>query len=54
MNISEIEASKENDANCRLFWQSLSPKISICDNIVLTIPACYMITPFGFPVDPEV
>ncbi len=54
IRVSQIEASKLNDANCRTRLSGRTSKTSTCARARLHNPPCSNKTPFGLPVDPEV
>src|SRR2546425_6598855 len=54
VNISETDASKHVDANCRTLVRGVTLKSSHCAGITLHTPRCATIKPLGRPVEPEV
>jgi len=54
VNISDTDASKPSDANCSTRPPTPTPNIFPCSRARFVTPPCSTITPFGWPVDPDV
>src|SRR5579859_3260933 len=54
IKISKTEASKLSEANWRTRLCGCSAKVVICAFTKLVTPSCWIMTPLGLPVEPEV
>ncbi|WP_235548577.1 hypothetical protein [Noviherbaspirillum sp. Root189] len=54
VTISDTQASKLNDANCNTRLSASISNPAICACARLPTPRCATITPFGWPVEPDV
>src|SRR6185369_6454181 len=54
LKISEMAASKLIDANCSTRLSAVTANASRCANARFTTPRCWIKTPFGRPVEPDV